>query len=155
MSVPVEVRQCSRCREDKPLDKDHFHKDKRRTGGFDYICKTCARDKNRDWRARNPEKAKAQQQRRILAKYGLDEQRFRALGTVCWICKSPLSTTGKSLSIDHDHSCCPAGRSCGRCVRGLLCDLCNTGIAKFEDDPKLLRWAADYLDKFRAEKGDL
>lgn len=34
--------------------------------------------------------------------------------------------TTEDLKVDHDHACCPAERSCGRCVRGYLCHLCNT-----------------------------
>lgn len=29
---------------------------------------------------------------------------------------------------DHDHACCPAGGSCGQCVRGFLCWSCNREI---------------------------
>ena len=32
-------------------------------------------------------------------------------------------------------------------VRGLLCYSHNAGLQKFQDDPKLLRAAADYLEK--------
>lgn len=36
------------------------------------------------------------------------------------------------LSIDHDHACCPGIRSCGKCVRGLLCSKCNMGVGALE-----------------------
>ena len=39
------------------------------------------------------------------------------------------------------------GRSCGKCIRGLLCNACNVGGGKFGDDPRLLRAAADYFDR--------
>ena len=47
--------------------------------------------------------------------------------------------------IDHDHGCCPGGRSCGRCIRGLLCNRCNTALRNFRDNAQILRKAADYV----------
>lgn len=53
----------------------------------------------------------------------------------------------KKMNIDHDHSCCPKNkRSCGKCVRGVLCRDCNLGIGHFKDDIDLLKRAIKYLD---------
>ena len=47
--------------------------------------------------------------------------------------------------VDHDHSCCPGRKSCGKCVRGLTCKPCNIGIGLFYDDVTILQSAIDYL----------
>lgn len=76
-----------------------------------------------------------------------------AQGGVCAICKQPETHQHRgrgmvvSLSVDHDHRCCPGKTSCGKCVRGLLCDRCNVG--RFPDDPAILRAAADYFESFQ------
>lgn len=54
-----------------------------------------------------------------------------------------------ALVVDHDHACCPGGKSCGRCVRGFLCGGCNTGIGLFSENAAVIRAAADYLDRWR------
>jgi len=48
----------------------------------------------------------------------------------------------KVLHVDHDHKCCPpkldkngyktAVNSCGLCVRGIVCDMCNQAIGRYE-----------------------
>ena len=40
----------------------------------------------------------------------------------------------KYLHLDHDHKCCSTETSCGLCVRGILCDACNTAVGKYEND---------------------
>lgn len=48
--------------------------------------------------------------------------------------------------IDHDHSCCPRGESCGKCVRGILCHHCNLALGLVRDNPDTLRALASYLE---------
>jgi hypothetical protein len=63
---------------------------------------------------------------------------------VCAICKE--GSIKNNLSVDHDHSCCnESARSCGKCVRGLLCASCNHGLGSFKDDPERLKQAIKYL----------
>lgn len=56
--------------------------------------------------------------------------------------------------IDHDPGCCPGRKSCGRCIRALLCSQCNTGIRLFRHDPKLLRLAIEYVTRPRQYESD-
>lgn len=96
------------------------------------------RDKNRDY---------------FLKKtYGLTwanyEELLRSQGGCCAICGSPTPGKGrKRFDVDHDHRCCPGGKSCGKCIRGLLCLGCNAGIGNLKDNSILLRRAAIYIDQ--------
>ena len=49
------------------------------------------------------------------------------------------------LTVDHDHSCCPGQRSCGRCVRGLICMSCNAALGMLNDDLAAAQALAEYL----------
>jgi hypothetical protein len=68
----------------------------------------------------------------------------------CELCGRELylgKGTGGSqgFNIDHDHSCCNRGaRSCGKCIRGMLCTSCNTGLGQVERVVKLVGWKATY-----------
>lgn len=61
----------------------------------------------------------------------------------CYLCGDPMEAD--SVDIDHDHSCCPKGRSCRTCRRGLAHHRCNVIIGWALDDPARLRRIADNL----------
>lgn len=65
-------------------------------------------------------------------------------GGVCKICgKEPEGSY--SLVVDHDHSCCPFQDTCGKCIRGLLCGKCNTGIGCLDESKEIILSALRYL----------
>lgn len=87
--------------------------------------------------------------KKLEYKYGLSEGEYMRLyedqrGS-CAICGVHESKLAKRLHVDHDHSCCPDRKACGKCVRGLLCAKCNTSIGQFESEPTRLLIAYDYL----------
>jgi hypothetical protein len=89
-------------------------------------------------------------------KYRLSMEAYEALldaqGGACAICKvdTPTDVRTSRFHVDHDHACCPGTRSCGKCVRGLLCHACNTALGNFQDDPERLRAALAYLTSHKS-----
>lgn len=85
----------------------------------------------------------------ILYKYNVTpEWLVESWSMGCSICGSIEG----GYHVDHDHSCCPSHsqmsksqRSCGECVRGLLCSGCNLGLGQFKDDINVLKSAISYL----------
>lgn len=67
-------------------------------------------------------------------------QYIQLIANGCAICGSSYR-----ICVDHDHSCCGRGETCGGCTRGALCFHCNVGLGKFFDNPRTLRDAAEYL----------
>lgn len=67
---------------------------------------------------------------------------YEKQGGLCAACKRPEKTPYRGvirrLAVDHSHA---TGE-----IRGLLCANCNNGIGRFQDDPALLRAAAEYLE---------
>jgi hypothetical protein len=57
-------------------------------------------------------------------------------GGHCALCSTKCTTghSGKKirLHVDHDHSCCSGNKSCGKCIRGLLCGGCNALVGMLE-----------------------
>ena len=56
-----------------------------------------------------------------------------------------LCGTVEDLVVDHDHDCCTGKRSCGDCVRGVLCRTHNVWLGMVGDDPNFLVKATEYL----------
>jgi recombination endonuclease VII len=85
-------------------------------------------------------------------KYNLEPEEYQAKlekqGHRCVICKKE-NDSGRPLCVDHDHACCSGGKSCGKCVRGLLCVKCNAGLGSFQDNPDFLRVAAQYIESYK------
>lgn len=82
--------------------------------------------------------------------YGISPEEYQTLldgqGNACVICRTSFEgMSTKGIHVDHDHSCCPGGRTCGKCVRGVLCSRCNLGLGKFDDDVDRLKRAVSYL----------
>lgn len=107
-------------------------------------------------RSQNPERARAHQAAYRLRNYNLTQGQFDAIfegqGRRCAICKSKRPRAG-NWHIDHDHNCCPEkGRSCGKCIRGILCGPCNHLLGNAEDKTEVLRAAADYIDRYACTK---
>jgi len=88
---------------------------------------------------------------RLVEKYGISIEEYHQIlkeqNYCCKICGMEESSYRKRLSIDHDHSCCPGTKSCGNCIRGLLCSNCNMFLGNAKDNVDILRAAIEYLEK--------
>lgn len=111
---------------------------------WDY-CKSCHYIRNNQWNAKNPEK------RRFIMlkhKYKLSAEDYAALiasqGYACKMCGTRAEDLERPLVVDHDHKCCSGEKTCGKCVRGLICQGCNKALGLYED-PVLMRLAGEYL----------
>ena len=107
-------------------------------------CQKLMRDYKRELHTRQP---LARKKARWSAE---DREAFVAEhGNRCNICGTdePGGRPGWGWAIDHDHACCPTGKSCDKCRRGILCHPCNRALGLFQDSTILLRAAADYLER--------
>jgi hypothetical protein len=75
-----------------------------------------------------------------FVRLGITEDHFNdmlaAQGYACAVCREPFGE-GQRVCADHDHDCCPkdadrTAKTCGRCIRGLLCVPCNTNLGWYE-----------------------
>jgi hypothetical protein len=103
---------------------------------------TTSTERSRKHRAANPNSARNEW---LRSQYGITAAEYDAMlaeqAGVCRICGRPEVRVrqGKVLRLAVDH-CHKTGA-----VRGLLCIDCNTGLARFKDDPELLKAAIAYL----------
>lgn len=137
---------CTKCKTDKPYDD--FRKNRRCRDGLSSWCKKCHQKGSADWAKREASKP-SRRNSKLKQKYGITYEQYLTILTNqngrCAICKRKPDDE-KPLHVDHDHRCCEAERSCGNCVRGLLCGSCNRGIGLLQDSSVNCISAAEYLE---------
>lgn len=141
------TKVCSKCGVTKPVSE--YWKRGAGRKGLQTQCKQCQLERRRVWNANNPEASRQVSRVRNLARYSLTPEQYEQMlarqGGKCAICFTSDPGGQGQWHVDHDHACCEDKKSCGQCVRALLCRSCNTGLGQFQDDPDLLLAAIAYL----------
>src|SRR5690606_4327761 len=107
-------------------------------------------------RAVRKQRSSARKANHVEETYNITEDQYWELydaqGGLCYICgrvqgqnRDGSNGRRKRLSVDHDHSCCNGPKSCGKCVRGLLCTTCNKFLGWIRDNPQAMERGAYYL----------
>ena len=97
-------------------------------------------------------------QRIYLSHHGLTLDNYNEILEFQRFCCALCVGQPEKLQIDHCHKCCPTGkfgvstgaRSCGRCIRGLVCRGCNLMLGGYENRSGTLRITE--LDEYLARK---
>lgn len=118
----IGTKRCRKCL--YTLNKTDFIKNKTCKDGLNGWCKDCSKNEN------------------LKKKYNLTLEEYRSMlkrqQYKCAICEIDKPAGRQNVFVvDHCHD---TGK-----VRGLLCNHCNTGIGKLNDDIKLLKKAIEYL----------
>lgn len=124
-----------------------FHRNKLSQDGFHTYCKICRGSKNRQSKYGRQELSGKEynRQRQIYYKYRLTIDEYNTmLSRGCDVCGD------EATSVDHNHECCPGVKTCGNCIRGVLCTKCNLLEGKLSSNKELVIKILKYLDKGKA-----
>lgn len=130
-------QKCNKCKIVKPLTA--FTKRSDRKNGVRGTCKQCRHD--------------IVQQSGLSSFYPgwtLEDVYYMWLmqGGRCAACSNLIDYKDRNhVHIDHDHDCCPTRKTCGKCVRGLLCITCNYLTGMIETSPSRLAGVQAYLER--------
>jgi hypothetical protein len=136
---------CRSCKETKDIEEFTV-----RNGKKINFCKKCNVKTVQRHYENNPEsyeknKTSERTKRPNWKRHKLTEDQYKELleqqDYKCATCKIELATC-----VDHDHSCCPGGWSCGKCVRGILCLGCNTALGSVRDSIATLENMIRYIN---------
>ncbi len=137
---------CARCKIEKP--REEFSKSTKLKDGLHSWCRSCNTSNRVEWAKENPDKVK---NNRLWVNYKLRPsdlmEKVKTQQNKCAICYTSFDV--KPLNVDHDHKCCSGPRSCGKCVRGLLCNDCNRRLAAYElliREPGFEHYVIEYLN---------
>lgn len=122
---------CSICGEGTGIYARHARKD----GSTGYACSVRRKERSKEYQ--------------IKVKYGITLNEFNELlaaqGGTCKLCKREV----EEFCVDHDHKCCPGVKTCGQCLRGIICHLCNGFIGHIENNDLDLTTIQRYMDESR------
>lgn len=140
------TKTCARCGVVQTPENSHM-----RAGGkyFYAYCRPCRNIVTKEYAANNKEAHAAKQKRATIKwRYGLDSAAYEALLLAgCAVCGST-----EGLCVDHDHSCCPGRRSCGKCVRGALCNRHNVALGMVNESTEELQILIEYVLQSNARR---
>jgi len=174
------MKTCTRCNKEKALNE--YNKRSRSKDGLDIYCKTCRKsiqyysrtyNKNRctwnecdraNWvdglcqmhfkrklngKPMDIDRDSNNKYTRIKHRYKLTKEQYDLMAKDgCYVCSST-----EFLHVDHDHACCPTNKTCGKCVRGIVCHSCNITLGRLEKGtialvnelkPKLYQYLIDF-----------
>ena len=146
-------KRCSKCGKVKLLNL--FYKNKTRTGGYSYECKSCSNDRIKKYRKsgkNNIREKELERHKLYYERYKIklrDDKFLRDYGITyaeklsmiedqqnkCKICGKEINKITGCL--DHCHKT--------KKVRGILCRNCNMAIGIFQDNISTLKKAIKYL----------
>lgn len=154
------MKTCTKC--GRQLPRESFYPRATNPDGLRQPCKECTARQMKEYRNQpeNLERKRKQSRdyyrrpgvrERVLAaskkrrrndhlkyKFGITEKDIARLAArQGWRCAIFLKPFRKTPDVDHDHA---TGQ-----IRGLLCNSCNLGLGKFNDDPCSLDRAVEYL----------
>lgn len=150
------MKICTHCKVEKEA-KDFYGSD-RTSHGLSSWCKQCLLESHqtpeykeiRNKSRRTPE-FREKNREKHMKEHGISlkdfEARLKSQNGNCAICGTSTPGGKGGFHIDHDHNCCDKPHSCGKCIRGLLCNRCNMGLGVFNDDITILKKAILYLEK--------
>lgn len=141
------IRNCKSCKIDKPLVDFPSYKSPKGRVGKRYKCRECFNAGVMEWFNNNPD---AKHRVYVLRNYNISWEDYQSLmSSGCAVCGS-----FDRLCVDHDHSCCPStAKSCGKCIRGALCNYCNLSEGFMKGNVENIRKLADYVEN--AKCGEL
>jgi len=167
------MKICIKCKLEKTLEE--FPKRKGNRDGRSGTCYVCDNERKRahdakkrqenpelyaetrrryskEWAEANREKRRATDRKVALKrKFGITVEQYDALleaqHGMCLTCDA--KPTDRRLAVDHDHNCCPGQKTCGKCIRGLLCSNCNTALGLIKERQDVLYNMLQYLRGYK------
>lgn len=123
------------CKRGHPMTDDNVYQ----IPNGNRVCRICKLERGTRWHRED--------------RFKLTPEKYEALARSqnyeCAVCFRPFSDI--KVVVDHDHACCSGHKTCGKCVRGLICQKCNVLLPSI-DNEQWLASALNYTDSYHARR---